>query len=320
MAPASGRFPFPDYPRGWYRVALGDEVRVGELRSLAYFGRELVAFRTGDGDVHVMDAHCPHLGAHIGMGGHVRGDCVVCPFHGWRFDTAGRNVEIPYRPGETNRKARLRTFEARDWCGLVMVWFDDADEKADWQLPDLPELHDERLLWHAPPEARWRIRTHPQEVLENAVDIAHFQFVHGVSSFGDLSFVEDGPMLRSTAELALTTPQGPVAGAVVNEMWGLGVDINRVVGIGDNATILTLTPIDGETVDLAYAFLSPRASNGDGLSHFGQGHVRDTIAQIEADFPIWEHKVHRASPSLAQGEGAILAFRRWASRFYATAG
>ena len=127
-------------------------------------------------------------------------------------------------------------------------------------------------------------------------------------------------MLKSTAELTLNTPQGPVAGAVVNEMWGLGIDVNRVVGIGDNVTILTVTPIDGEHVDVGYVFLSPRSTDGEGISRFGQGHVRDTIAQLEADFPIWEHKVHRANPSLAIGEGPILDFRRWASRFYATAG
>src|SRR5687768_10820319 len=81
----SGRFPFPDYPSGWYRVALSDQIRAGELMSLSYFGRELIAFRTDDGDVQVMEAHCPHLGAHIGVGGRVEGSCVVCPFHGWRF-------------------------------------------------------------------------------------------------------------------------------------------------------------------------------------------------------------------------------------------
>ena len=225
------RFPFPANPTGWYRVAFADDLRPSELTTLSYFGRDLIGFRTDDG-VHVMEAHCPHLGAHIGVGGRIEEACVVCPFHGWRFDTAGRNVEIPYR-NEINRKARLRTFEARDWCGLVMVWFDENDAKPAWQLPDVPELHDETMLWHAPAQARWRIRTHPQEILENAVDIAHFQFVHGVPSFGELTLVEEGPMLRSTAELTLNTPRGSLAGAVVNEMWGLGVDINRVVGIGD---------------------------------------------------------------------------------------
>ena len=171
-------------------------------------------------------------------------------------------------------------------------------------------------MWHAPAEARWRIRSHPQEIFENTVDIAHFRFVHGVSSFGAMTSQEHGPMRRTTAELALTTPRGPVQGAVENEMWGLGIDVNRVIGIGPGATIVTVTPVDGEVVDVAYVFLSARAADGTGISRAAQGHVRDNIAQIEADFPIWEHKVHQVVPALAQGEAPILEFRRWAARFY----
>ena len=317
------RFPFPDNPTGWYRVAFADEVRPNEIASRTYFGMDLIAFRTEDGTAQVMEAHCPHLGAHIGVGGCIRDGTVVCPFHNWRFDTDGRNVEIPYRRAqngepEVNRRASLRTFPARDWCGMVMVWFDEQRQDPQWELPHLPEMSDETLLWHAPIAARWRIRTHPQEILENTVDIAHFQFVHGVSSFGELHSTENGPMLSTTADLTLTTPRGPVKGAVVNEMWGLGIDINRVIGVGKGCTVVALTPVDGEHVDVAYAFLSARAKDGEGISRVAEGHVRDNIAQIEADFPIWENKVHRPHPSLAQGEGEILRFRTWASRFYAT--
>ena len=314
----SKRFPFPDYPTGWYRIADSAEIDAAALSTHSFFGRELVGFRTGDGAVSVLDAHCPHLGAHLGVGGAIQDDCVVCPFHGWSFDTEGNNVDIPYRT-EINRKARLRIYPAQDWCGLVMVWFDEAGQPPTWQLPELPELQDAELLWHRPEQAQWQIRSHPQEILENAVDIAHFQFVHGVDSFGAVAVQDNGPMLRSTAELTLRTPRGPLAGAVVNELWGLGIDVNRVLGIGKASVVLTVTPIDGHLVELTYTFLSPRASDGNGISSFGRGHVKDSIVQLEADFPIWENKEHRANPSLAVGEGAILSFRRWAAQFYATA-
>ncbi|CAF4939253.1 unnamed protein product, partial [Rotaria socialis] len=30
---------------------------------------------------------CPHMGAHLGVGGKIRhGTCIECPFHGWTFD------------------------------------------------------------------------------------------------------------------------------------------------------------------------------------------------------------------------------------------
>lgn len=34
------------------------------------------------------------------------------------------------------------------------------------------------------------------------------------------------------------------------------------------------------------------------------------------DFPIWEHKRFRAQPALAEGDGPIAEFRRWAAQFY----
>ncbi|MBW2403961.1 MAG: Rieske 2Fe-2S domain-containing protein [Deltaproteobacteria bacterium] len=67
------RFPIPRYPRGWFQVAYSDELEAGEVQPLKYFGVELVMFRTEDGEVSVLDAFCPHMGAHLGYGGKVDG-------------------------------------------------------------------------------------------------------------------------------------------------------------------------------------------------------------------------------------------------------
>ncbi|HXK25999.1 MAG TPA: Rieske (2Fe-2S) protein, partial [Myxococcota bacterium] len=89
------RYPFPATPDGWYGLCLASELAPGEVKPLRYFGRELVAFRGRDGPARVFDAHCPHLGAHLGVGGKVEGDGIRCPFHGWRFDGSGCLVEVP---------------------------------------------------------------------------------------------------------------------------------------------------------------------------------------------------------------------------------
>jgi 3-ketosteroid 9alpha-monooxygenase subunit A len=55
------------------------------------FGKDLVLFRGGDGALGLLDAYCPHLGAHLGVGGSVSADgCIQCPFHGWKFGTDGK--------------------------------------------------------------------------------------------------------------------------------------------------------------------------------------------------------------------------------------
>ena len=89
------RFPFP-VPNGWFIVAEAKDLLPGEVRSLYLFGRDLVLYRTAGGVPRMVDAHCPHLGAHLGVGGKVEGECLQCPFHGWSFGEDGQCVDIPY--------------------------------------------------------------------------------------------------------------------------------------------------------------------------------------------------------------------------------
>lgn len=47
--------------------------------------------------MHIFDAYCPHLGANLGVGGIVKGDCIECPFHQWSFRASdGECTNIPY--------------------------------------------------------------------------------------------------------------------------------------------------------------------------------------------------------------------------------
>lgn len=57
-------------------------------------GRPLAVFRLGE-HVAVTDAECPHAGGPLHEGTVVRG-CVVCPWHGYRFDLAsGECLDVP---------------------------------------------------------------------------------------------------------------------------------------------------------------------------------------------------------------------------------
>src|SRR5690554_7382987 len=75
------RYPFPRYPRGWFQIAYSDEVEPGSVHPIRYFGRDYVLFRTESGALSLLDAFCPHLGAHLGYGGRVEGESIRCPFH-----------------------------------------------------------------------------------------------------------------------------------------------------------------------------------------------------------------------------------------------
>lgn len=54
------RFPFPDFPTGWFHVAYSRDVPPGSVVPLQYFGQELICYRGESGRAQVMDAFCPH--------------------------------------------------------------------------------------------------------------------------------------------------------------------------------------------------------------------------------------------------------------------
>jgi phenylpropionate dioxygenase-like ring-hydroxylating dioxygenase large terminal subunit len=217
------RFPFADYPKGWFHVAYSRDVVEGSVASLHYFGRRLICYRGESGTAYVLDAYCPHLGADIAVGGTVREDCVVCPFHGWKFSGQGVNVEIPYTKAP-NRIAKLRPWPTVERAGMIFVWHSPEAGEPEWELPKIPEAEDTAFTFYAPQEARWKFRSHPQEVFENTVDIAHFATVHGVSAFGKLDVEHDGHLFRAVAEVNFETPIDPETGEQTRMGMGFARD------------------------------------------------------------------------------------------------
>src|SRR4249919_3838106 len=114
------RHPFT-VPHGWFSLGRTDELPDVDVGPITAFGRELVLWRN-DGEHHLADAFCPHLGAHLGFGGRIDDGCLVCPFHEWEFSSDGANTKIPYaeRP---NRRARLRTYPTIVRNRHLLAWY-----------------------------------------------------------------------------------------------------------------------------------------------------------------------------------------------------
>lgn len=109
----------PPFPNGWFVVASSVEVKSGAALSVNCLGENFVVFRsTKSQEAFIFDAYCPHMGANLGVGGIVNGDCIECPFHQWTFDgTNGECVQIPYSKSLADseltllkKKRRLKLF------------------------------------------------------------------------------------------------------------------------------------------------------------------------------------------------------------------
>lgn len=78
----------------WIRVASVQDVAIGTARE-AIAGERIVAIYNVDGQIHAMEALCPHQGGPLGQG-KLNGCVVTCPWHGWQFDvTTGQHQANP---------------------------------------------------------------------------------------------------------------------------------------------------------------------------------------------------------------------------------
>jgi nitrite reductase/ring-hydroxylating ferredoxin subunit len=307
------RFPMPRYPNGWFQVAYGDEIAPSQAVPLHYFGKELVAFRGEDGALRVLDAYCPHLGAHLGYGGKVEANTIRCPFHAWRFDGEGACVEVPYAT-RIPPKARIACWPVAEKNGLVMVWHHAEGKPPDHELPDLPEYGSPD--WTPFERRAWKIRTHNQEMGENTVDRAHFRYVHGTMEVPESKVEIDGPVLRMVSRSPMLTPRGPVEGQIASASYGFGFAIVRFSGIVDTQLLACCTAVDDEYVEARFSFSVKRLENADATRGVGAALIADIEKQMREDIPIWEHKIFQPRPLLCDGDGPIAQYRRWGEQFF----
>jgi 3-ketosteroid 9alpha-monooxygenase subunit A len=320
------RFPFP-MPFGWFHVAYPSDLAAGAVVGRHWLGRELVLWRDDAGEpvdepvneaaqrsaVHAADAFCPHLGAHLAVGGTVERGALRCPFHGWRFDGSGACIEIPYSD-RVNRKARLRTYPTVERNGFVMAWIHPDDAVAPlWEIPEVTEVGDPQ--WSDYVIREFDVRAAPQEMAENAVDPAHFRYVHGTEYVADVEeYRTEGPCAVMLSKQGYVTPKGSVEGRIDVTNFGPGFSFTWFRGIIDALLVGTTTPVDEGLTKVRFHFTvkEPRTRLADAF-------IDEIEKQMRQDIPIWENKRYLPVPALADTDGPIMRFRAWYSQFYARA-
>ena len=290
---------------------------------LRAFGRDIVLMRSAGGTARIFDAHCPHVGAHLGYGGRVVGDLLECPFHGWRFDDRGQCVSVPKARGVP--RASIRVWHLQEVNGVVMTWFDPDGGRPRWAMPELPELS--FADWTGFHQGRhWTIRTHVQELVENGMDLAHFPHVHGQQSSGaeSLALEIQGPtLIHHTVQHHNIFGIGQrlgwrVTGTLDITCYALGCAVNRArirEGISlDYCVVFYFLPIDRDHVAV-HSYYSMRRKGLLTVPLLRLA-MRDGSHTIDQDVPIWENKVFWERPHLCSNDGPIMRFRKWAQQFY----
>jgi phenylpropionate dioxygenase-like ring-hydroxylating dioxygenase large terminal subunit len=317
-------------PTGWFQVAWSDEIPLGGVHRMHYFDRELVAWRSMAGVVTVMDAYCEHLGAHLGYGGSVVEETIQCPFHGWQWNQAGRNVCIPYED-HPNLGRKIRTYPTVERNEAVYLWHDVERRAPYFDVADIFSVWDDGRsaedYYVGHPESRLLdpgLELHPQYVQENGVDFAHFKYVHKVPivpQFTRQEFVEPWSYVDFT--IAFEGEPGSIEEV---DSWveaincGIGLAVTKSHGMIDNRTATAVTPVDDLTCDIRFSVWIGREGDdpdGEKARARADRHARGVIEQFAADIVIWSHQKYADPAALARGEYAgFTALRAWAHQFY----
>ena len=311
----STRYPFPAAPNGWFSVGGGEDLVGGGVRPVHYLGRDLVLFRGEDGRARVFDAHCPHFGAHLGVGGRVCGDGVVCPFHGWRFDGEGRLAQVPQL--EQTPRASVHAWSVCERNGRIFVWHHNAGGPPSFDV--IGYRHDEER-WTPWRENTYRVRVHVQDLTENIIDRAHFAAVHDmappdqdrfeVSFSGASMIVEQSLKVTAMSESGIevstrTTTCGPGIAAI---------EVNQ--GPLEMLTYIAQTPVDDEFTEVSLLFSMKRLPDEMATESISGLNDQITNEQFTQDVPIWENKIYRERPIITRVDGPVAQYRRWFRQFY----
>jgi len=324
----ASRFPFAPFPDGWYAVAFGTDVARGDVVPVRFMGTDRVLFRGASGEVAMLDAHCPHMGANLAVGGRVEGDALRCPMHGFGFAADGRCVLTGYgtKPPPTCVARSTRVVELG---GVVLASHAATGAPPAWE-PPAPDL---RGFTPLRTHTLKGLATHPQETTENSVDLGHFSYVHG---YRDVELVDtvraDGPYLTTRYRMTrrgLVPGTTPLRAEFTVHVHGLGYSYVEVDipshGLESRHFVLP-TPTDAERLDLRLASCV-RARTGALRAMplpvldrtVGWLAARGYVADVRQDLAIWENKRYVPQPPLARGDGPVARYRSWTRQFYPAA-
>lgn len=199
----------------WYAVEFSKAI-TQRPTLVTLMGKKLAVYRDSQGKVVALDNRCAHRGASL-AGGWVEGDCVRCPYHGWRYQSDGSCNEVPANPASTPipKRAKVEAYPVQEKYGFIWIFIGDLPERDRPPLPSFPQFENPT---REPSYSVYTFDANFTRTMENTLDVSHAPFMHG-GSVGKSKTPEN--TVIEDYELEVTE-------------WGLsatlGIKINRING------------------------------------------------------------------------------------------
>ena len=135
-------------------------------------GEELVAFRTTDGRIGLIEEFCPHRRASLWLGRNEENG-LRCVYHGWKFGIDGQCIDQMNEPRQFASKIKTIAYPTYEMSGVVWAYMgppekQPAPPKFEWT--QVAPTH--RAVSRVKEECNWL------QALEGGIDTSHFTILH----------------------------------------------------------------------------------------------------------------------------------------------
>jgi phenylpropionate dioxygenase-like ring-hydroxylating dioxygenase large terminal subunit len=177
----------------WMPALLSEEVAKpdGPPVRVRLLGEDLVAFRDSSGRVGLLDAYCPHRRAELYLGRNELNG-IRCVYHGWKFATDGRCVDVPTDDCSDAQLRRLsaKAYPVQERGGIVWAYMGPGQPASDPPMMEFTRVPAEHRY-----VSKCLMRCNYLQALEGSIDYSHISFLHKeVDSDADVFGI--GEMIR----------------------------------------------------------------------------------------------------------------------------
>ena len=160
----------------WYPAEESRNLTAEKPLKVQMLGLSFVLWRDSQGRAHCAHNTCSHRGGSLGDG-KVVGDCIQCPYHGWKFNGAGACERIPsLGPLEKMpRRSRIDAYPVEERYGLVFVFLGDLPEA---ERPTIMPCNEYGRDGWRTLTMRYRWKCSYVRLVENQSDPSHVEYVH----------------------------------------------------------------------------------------------------------------------------------------------
>ncbi|TAJ32414.1 MAG: aromatic ring-hydroxylating dioxygenase subunit alpha [Reyranella sp.] len=157
----------------WYVAGWSHDLVAGRIEARVIIDQPLALYRKQDGQVVALEDRCCHRFAPLSMG-RLEQDDLRCMYHGLKFASDGRCIEIPGQK-LIPQSACVRRYPAAERGGWIWIWMGEESAADLRSIPDPVRLDDPAYCMRS---GQMDYAAHYLLIDDNLLDLSHLSYAH----------------------------------------------------------------------------------------------------------------------------------------------